>query len=64
MRFGGDGEPLAVTGPTPVADPPSKASVALDDFSKTTKTPPEQESGVQTVDPPSAKEITDDEIKF
>jgi hypothetical protein len=64
VRFGGEGEPLAVTGPTLVVDPPNKATVALDDFAKPTKTPPEQESGVQTVDPPSAKEVTDDEIPF
>ena len=50
VRFGGEGEPLAVTGPTLVVDPPNKATVALDDFAKPTKTPPEQESGVQTVD--------------
>jgi hypothetical protein len=61
IRFGGGGEPLAVTGPTPVADP---TAVALDDYSKTSKTPPEQESGVQLVDPPSAKEVTGDEIPW
>ena len=56
LRLGGDGETLAVAGPAPVTNPPSEA--------KTTKTPPEQESGAQTVDPPSAKEVTDDEIPF
>jgi hypothetical protein len=51
LRLGGDGETLAVTGPAPAADPPSKATVTLDDCAK-------------TVDPPSAKEATDDEIPF
>jgi hypothetical protein len=64
VRFGNEGEPLAVTGPTPVADPPSKAPAALDAFAKTTNTPPEQESSVRTVDPPSAKEVTGDEIPW
>jgi hypothetical protein len=59
VRLGDGGEALAVTGPIPVGDPPSKA--ALD---APNKTPPEQESGVATVDPPSAKEVTGDEIPW
>src|SRR5262249_36906747 len=61
IRFGGGGEPLAVAGPPPVPDRSSAPATADD---SPTKTPPEQESGVQTVDPPSAKEVTKDEIPW
>jgi hypothetical protein len=61
---GGGGKPRAVTGPTPVADPPSKVQAQLDEFAKAAHTPPEQESYLQTVDKPSAKEVTGDDIPW
>jgi hypothetical protein len=64
IRFGSSGEPLAITGPTPVEDSPSKVTVQLDEFAKAGHTPPEHESQVQTVDKPSAKEVTDDSIPW
>jgi hypothetical protein len=46
VRLGDGGEPLAVTGPTPVTDP---STAALED---------------KSVAPPSAKEVTGDEVRF
>jgi hypothetical protein len=52
--------------PTTVADPPSKTAVTLEQFAKAEEKPSQKSetAGMKTVNEPSAKEVTGDEIVF